>query len=101
MTTSSTSSGGKRLAKRSIVGTRVAAPGEDGKFYPGLIQAMKTSAEEVSVEGSANGDNVYSVRFDDTRETKEFRYKRTYFFMHPPVLRIFLSSSSSSPPQRV
>ena len=29
---------GKRLATRSILGTRVVVPGEDGRFYPGLIQ---------------------------------------------------------------
>jgi hypothetical protein len=29
---------GKRLAKRSILGTRVVAPGEDGRLYPGMIQ---------------------------------------------------------------
>lgn len=37
---------GKRLAKRSILGTRVSAPGEDGKFYPGIIAAMKTCGDQ-------------------------------------------------------
>ena len=32
----------KRLAKRSIIGTRIAAPGHDGRFYPGVIEATKT-----------------------------------------------------------
>ena len=32
---------GKRLAKRSILGTRVVAPGEDGRLYPGMIQVNK------------------------------------------------------------
>jgi hypothetical protein len=31
-------SSGKRLAKRSILGTRVVAQLDDGKFYPGIIQ---------------------------------------------------------------
>jgi hypothetical protein len=38
---------GKRLAKRSILGTRVVVPGEDGMFYPGLIQVvpLETNAD--------------------------------------------------------
>ena len=33
---------GKRLAKRSILGTRVAVPGEDGRLYPGIIQVRQS-----------------------------------------------------------
>ncbi|XP_018917225.1 zinc finger protein 395 [Bemisia tabaci] len=61
---------GKRLAKRSIIGTRVCAPGEDGKFYAGVIHAVKTPA--VSVLGDVSGSNAetrYSVRFDADRKT--------------------------------
>ena len=59
----------KRLAKRSILGTRVVAPGEDGKFYPGIIQAMKTCEDRL-----AGGEvSRYSVRFDITRNVREFR----------------------------
>ncbi|TRY72744.1 hypothetical protein TCAL_00188 [Tigriopus californicus] len=60
------SSVSKRLAKRSILGTRVVAPGDDGKLYPGIIQAMKTCEDRL-------GQNRYSVKFDDTRRVKEFR----------------------------
>ena len=56
---------GKRLAKRSILGTRVVAPGVDGKFYPAIIQAVKTYEEGVS-------ENRYSVRFDTSRQIVEF-----------------------------
>ena len=35
--------GGRRLPKRSILGTRVAAPGEDGRFYPAVIQVRSRS----------------------------------------------------------
>ena len=35
---------GKRLAKRSILGTRVAVPGEDGRLYPGIIQVRQSPA---------------------------------------------------------
>ena len=36
---------GKRLAKRSILGTKVMVPGPDGKHYPGHIQAVKQSED--------------------------------------------------------
>lgn len=72
---------GKRLAKRSIIGTRVCAPGENGKFYTGVIHAVKTPAS--FPETSSNCINLtpntrYSVRFDPRqgnlgRTTAEFR----------------------------
>ncbi|CAB4061434.1 unnamed protein product [Lepeophtheirus salmonis] len=31
---------GKRLAKRSIIGTRIAASWDDGKYYPGIIMGV-------------------------------------------------------------
>lgn len=50
---------GKRLAKRSIVGTRVCVP-KDGFFLPGVIHAVKSSPG-----GLFNtGENKYSVRLD-------------------------------------
>ncbi|XP_050295551.1 zinc finger protein 395 [Anthonomus grandis grandis] len=62
---------GKRIAKRSIIGTRVCAPGEDGKFYSGVIQAVKTPA---SVDNNTNCINLtpntrYTVRFDSRQGT--------------------------------
>lgn len=51
---------GKRLAKRSIIGTRVCAPGDDGKFYSGVIHAVKTAGPM----DTSNIDTRYSVRFD-------------------------------------
>ncbi|XP_050443437.1 zinc finger protein 395 [Adelges cooleyi] len=58
---------GKRLAKRSIIGTRVCAPaGDDGKLYSGIIAAVKTAAD-----GSETG---YSIRFDNgTTGRREYR----------------------------
>ncbi|XP_022179216.1 zinc finger protein 395 isoform X1 [Myzus persicae] len=58
---------GKRLAKRSIIGTRVCAPsGDDGKLCAGIIAAVKTAAD-----GSETG---YSIRFDDgTGGRREYR----------------------------
>lgn len=57
---------GKRLAKRSIIGTRVCAAIGDGKYYSGVIHAVKTPAC-----GSENNNCInltpntrYSVRFD-------------------------------------
>lgn len=57
---------GRRLAKRSILGTRISAPGQDGRYYSGIIQATKTSEGEGS-------ENVYSVLFDNklVKELKE------------------------------
>ncbi|XP_069701966.1 zinc finger protein 395 isoform X2 [Periplaneta americana] len=54
---------GKRLAKRSIIGTRVCAQGEDGKFYSGVIHAVKTPGNSEGFSGAA-GETRYSVRFD-------------------------------------
>lgn len=60
---------GKRLAKRSIIGTRVCAPGDDGKYYAGVIHAVKTPAA-----GSDSGDETrYSVRFDTSTASKQQR----------------------------
>jgi hypothetical protein len=56
---------GKRLAKRSILGTRVAAPSGDGQYLTGMIQAVKT-CEDPSLA------NRYSVRFDETSRVTEF-----------------------------
>ena len=61
---------GKRLAKRSILGTRVATLGSDGFYYPGMIQAMKTQ-EDGGIGGSVM-PNRYSVRLDDGRKVVEF-----------------------------
>ncbi|XP_066593493.1 zinc finger protein 395-like [Prorops nasuta] len=56
---------GKRLAKRSIIGTRVCAPGADGKYYSGVIHAVKTPASAASESGlSITPKTRYSVRFD-------------------------------------
>lgn len=60
-----TMSTGKRLAKRSIIGTRVCAPGEDGKYYSGVINAVKTPAIFITDSGlSITPKTRYSVRFD-------------------------------------
>ncbi|XP_063224029.1 zinc finger protein 395 isoform X2 [Bacillus rossius redtenbacheri] len=56
---------GKRLAKRSIIGTRVCAPAEDGKFYAGVIHAVK----------SAGGEARYAVRFDKHRAASAREYR--------------------------
>ncbi|OXU18038.1 hypothetical protein TSAR_004013 [Trichomalopsis sarcophagae] len=58
---------GKRLAKRSIIGTRVCAPGDDGKYYSGVISAVNTPTSPQQPElGGLNitANTRYSVRFD-------------------------------------
>ena len=65
------------LAKRSILGSRVAAPGDDGKLYPAVIQAVKTSSTSDNggegLQPSSTSGRIYAVRFDDgSRQTREF-----------------------------
>ncbi|KAJ8871329.1 hypothetical protein PR048_027646 [Dryococelus australis] len=68
---------GKRLAKRSIIGTRVCAPAEDGKFYAGVIHAVKTPGV-AGGDGHANtGETRYSVRFDKQRSASTREYRET------------------------
>lgn len=57
----------KRLAKRSIVGTRVCAPGTDKLYYSGIIQKVKTPP--IGLRDNNNCitltvDTKYTVRFD-------------------------------------
>lgn len=54
---------GKRLAKRSILGTRVCARTLDGLHMPGVIQATKTDPDD---------ENLYTVTFAD-KTTAEYR----------------------------
>ena len=67
-----TTMSGKRLAKRSIVGTRVVAPGDDGKYYPGYTAAVKTCEGADSSEDPPPATSRYSVRFEHTRAVGEF-----------------------------
>uniref|UniRef100_A0A182S6G6 DUF4772 domain-containing protein n=1 Tax=Anopheles maculatus TaxID=74869 RepID=A0A182S6G6_9DIPT len=46
---------GKRLAKRSIVGTRVCAPGTDGIWYSGKIEFVKTGSDQQKEPGRGTG----------------------------------------------
>uniref|UniRef100_A0A0A9XSB4 Zinc finger protein 395 n=1 Tax=Lygus hesperus TaxID=30085 RepID=A0A0A9XSB4_LYGHE len=62
---------GKRLAKRSIIGTRVCVRGEDGIYYAGVINAVKTPGSSSSV-----AESRYSVRFDPVPSAPPF--KREY-----------------------
>ena len=55
---------GKRLAKRSILGTKVMVPGRDDRYHPGLIQAVKTSEDRPLPR--------YAVRLEDSLRTFEF-----------------------------
>jgi len=63
---------GKRLAKRSIVGSKVVVLSEDGLYYPGVIQAVKT-AEMDQVRGHAPMPiTKYAVRLESTRQLREY-----------------------------
>ena len=48
--------GSRRLAKRSIIGSRVCAQWTDGRYFPGVISATQTWP---------NGEEVFTVNFDD------------------------------------
>ena len=64
---------GKRLAKRSILGTRVVAPGDDGRLYPGIIADMKTPEGGSSSTANTSPNHIrYTVRFDENRKMKDF-----------------------------
>ena len=63
---------GKRLAKRSILGTRVVAPGDDGRLYPGIIADMKTPEGGSSSTSNTSNHIRYTVRFDENRKIKDF-----------------------------
>lgn len=57
----------KRLAKRSIVGTRVCAPGPDKLYYSGIIQKVKTPSIGIIDTNhciTLTHDTKYTVRFD-------------------------------------
>ena len=56
---------GKRLAKRSILGTRVACNLEDGKYYAGDIVAVRNIED--------NGPTIYSVRIEGERRPRDLR----------------------------
>ncbi|XP_036336428.1 uncharacterized protein LOC118746662 [Rhagoletis pomonella] len=78
---------GRRLAKRSIIGTKVCAPGPDGLWYSGVIQDVKTpptatvtssslladSDNAVSNNSGTNltADTKYIVRFDFKTQTMQ------------------------------
>ncbi|CAH2068723.1 unnamed protein product, partial [Iphiclides podalirius] len=66
---------GKRLAKRSIIGTRVAALGDDGLYYSGMIQAVKTPAPFPENNNCINltPNTRYTVRFDGGKVSREYR----------------------------
>ncbi|XP_061711763.1 zinc finger protein 395 [Cydia pomonella] len=68
---------GKRLAKRSIIGTRVAALDEEGIYCSGMIQAVKTPApfpENINSNCINLTPNTrYTVRFDGGRGSREYR----------------------------
>jgi len=60
---------GKRIAKRSIQGTRVVAPGIDGRFYPAVIKSTKQYS---GGGGKVQDCSRYVVQFDNSRKVCEF-----------------------------
>ncbi|XP_048482060.1 zinc finger protein 704 isoform X1 [Plutella xylostella] len=66
---------GKRLAKRSIIGTRVAAPVEDGLYLSGTIQAVKTPSAFPENNNCINLTPAtrYTVRLEGVKGAREYR----------------------------
>nr|XP_006812128.1 PREDICTED: zinc finger protein 395-like [Saccoglossus kowalevskii] len=56
--------GAKRYPKRSIIGSRVCAPWQDGVFYAGTIEEMHTKPN--------TEEDLFAIRFDDGY-AKEYR----------------------------
>lgn len=56
----------KRLAKRSIVGTRICAPGSNKLYYSGIITKVKTPSIGFRDNNCImlTADTKYTVRFD-------------------------------------
>ncbi|XP_071440085.1 uncharacterized protein, partial [Hetaerina americana] len=69
---------GKRLAKRSIIGTRVCALGDDNRYHPGVINAVRTTAAAPGGTSSGPGENRYSVRFDSSSPQRRQGLAREY-----------------------
>lgn len=77
---------GKRLAKRSIVGTRVCAPGTDGIWYSGKIEFVKTAPDQKEPGRSPGGSFLpglttparYTVLFDNAKEVARLGLAREF-----------------------
>ena len=68
----------KRLAKRSILGTRVSAPcKETGLFHPGIIVRSKNSDNHLQFFPNCHTgitlNSRYVVQFEKSGETREFQ----------------------------
>lgn len=82
-------SSGRRLAKRSIIGTKVCAPGPDGLWYSGVIQDVKTPPSSTVTSAnadntkSANNETKYIVRFDfKTQDSNQNSTKSNQVSVH-------------------
>ena len=78
----------RRLAKRSILGTKIAAPWQDGRFYPGSIQGTETAI---------NGDEYYTIFFD-SGHTKTLEDRDLIGPGFQPITVAKLKVSRSRPP---
>ncbi|XP_041447512.1 uncharacterized protein LOC111072526 isoform X2 [Drosophila obscura] len=106
---------GRRLAKRSIIGTKVCAPGPEGLLYSGVIVDVKTPPTYMAMSGKAlaplspppppptflapgepqlNADTRYLVRFDFKTQQLPLQHAAP----STASASSSSSSSSSSPP---
>uniref|UniRef100_A0A1I8PQ51 DUF4772 domain-containing protein n=1 Tax=Stomoxys calcitrans TaxID=35570 RepID=A0A1I8PQ51_STOCA len=66
---------GRRLAKRSIIGTKVCAPGPDGLWYSGVIQDVKTPPTSTVTSANINDNNSQNNSANDTKYIVRFDFK--------------------------
>lgn len=73
---------GKRLAKRSIIGTRVCAQGADGLWYSGAIQTVDTPMNSMIENNNCiniTPNTKYKVRFDPNQDMSRRGPKREFY----------------------
>lgn len=77
---------GKRLAKRSILGTRVACCLEDGKYYAATIVNVRSRSRE------DRRSSVYTIRIEGEKRTQEVNERELVGSGFSPVSTIKLRS---------
>ncbi|XP_075147026.1 glucose transporter 4 enhancer factor isoform X2 [Haematobia irritans] len=66
---------GRRLAKRSIIGTKVCAPGPDGLWYSGVIQDVKTPPTSTITSANSDNNQTQTTSANDTKYIVRFDFK--------------------------
>jgi hypothetical protein len=81
---------GKRISKRSLIGTRVSVPSDDGMYKSGFVHAVKAEEQISAGVRLPNGQKRITVRMEDTRRLLEY-----------PESRIVGPGFRTSPPSKL